>query len=206
MSSKLINYFVTTALIAAKLDKANAIAKQLLLTASNARAVALRAGDSASGFKPLTDFIDQLARVTISSSQQINVLATELSHVSANKMRTDNAICHFERASQAAAQASYVESLSPAYARIKNTEQSLHNKYIGEIFRLNDALDELARELRTAVILATLSRVEASQTALQYQDSLNGVADNVEQSAQQIKTLIDEAKKLAQELNQDANV
>ena len=85
-------------------------------------------------------------------------------------------------------------------------ELALNNKYVGEIFRLNDALDELARELRTAVILATLSRVEASQAALLYQESLNGVADNVELSARQIKTLIEEAKKLAQELHQDANV
>ncbi|REL37221.1 chemotaxis protein [Thalassotalea euphylliae] len=206
MSSKQINYFVTTALIAAKLDNANKIAKQLLLTASNARAVALRAGDSAAGFKPLTDFIDQLARVTIASSKQINVLATQLSRVSANKMRTDNAICHFERADRIATDYAYVESLSPAYGRIKRSELALNNKYVGEIFRLNDALDELARELRTAVILATLSRVEASQAALLYQESLNGVADNVELSARQIKTLIEEAKKLAQELHQDANV
>lgn len=200
------NYFVIAALIAAKLDQANKVAKQLLITASNARAVALRAGESAAGFKPLTDFIDQLAKVTIGSSKSINAIASSLNKVSSEKVRVDTALKYFAKAVSISAEYQYVDSLSPAFAKIQANEKLLNKNYKVEINALNEALEALNNELRTAVILATLSRVEASQANIQFQDSLNNVANNVESLADQIKTEIQSARTLATELYQNEDL
>ncbi|WP_325892417.1 hypothetical protein [Grimontia sp. NTOU-MAR1] len=52
------SHFVTAAVVAAELYKAREIANDISLTASNARALALRAGQGAAGFRAITDFID----------------------------------------------------------------------------------------------------------------------------------------------------
>ncbi len=187
MSDLSNNYFVSAAEIAAKLDRATTIAQQLSLTASNARAVALRAGESAAGFRPLTDFIDRLAEITISSSKKINLLAARLSQTSAEKVRSDDAIAHFNIVFEKAKGSPYISSLNTVFQRSKEKKQKLDNSYKRQIDQLSDELTTLSNELRNAVILATLSRVEASQAAVEYQDALINVADNVEGAASRIK-------------------
>lgn len=187
MSDLSNNYFVSAAEIAAKLDRATTIAQQLSLTASNARAVALRAGESAAGFRPLTDFIDRLAEITISSSKKINLLAARLSQTSAEKVRSDDAIAHFNTVFEKAKGSPYISSLDTVFQRSKEKKQKLDNSYKRQIDQLSDELTTLSNELRNAVILATLSRVEASQAGVEYQDALINVADNVEGAASRIK-------------------
>lgn len=173
--------------IAAKLDQATHIAQQLSLTASNARAVALRAGERAAGFRPLTDFIDRLAEITIKSSININQLAAALSQTSAEKVRADSAIDHFNVVFMKAKDSEYIHSLDEVFKRCQSKQQQLNKSYKRQIDRLSDELAMLSSELRNAVILATLSRVEASQAGIQYQDALINVADNVEGAASKIK-------------------
>lgn len=184
------NYFVCVAEIAAKLDQATIIAQQLSLTASNARAVALRAGERAAGFRPLTDFIDRLAELTIKSSKNINHLASALSQTSAEKVRADAAIKHFDIVYEKAKGTEYINSLNDVYLRCQSKQSELLKSYISQIDGLKDELTTLSSELRNAVIVATLSRVEASQAGEQYQDALINVADNVEGAASKIKTHI----------------
>jgi len=187
MSELSNNYFVSVAEIAAKLDQATHIAQQLSLTASNARAVALRAGERAAGFRPLTDFIDRLAEITIKSSKNINKLAAALSQTSADKERADSAITHFNIVFTKAKDSEFIHSLDEVFERCQKKQQQLNQSYKRQIFRLSDELSMLSSELRNAVILATLSRVEASQAGIQYQDALINVADNVEGAASKIK-------------------
>lgn len=187
MSDPTTNYFVSVAEIAAKLDQATHIAQRLSLTASNARAVALRAGERAAGFRPLTDFIDRLAEITISSSKKINLLASRLSQTLADKVRADEAIEHFHSVYRRAKDSPFISSLDEQLALCEMAQQKLNTKYRKQIDQLNDELAMLSSELRNAVILATLSRVEASQAGDQYQEALINVADNVEGAAGQIK-------------------
>lgn len=187
MSDPTTNYFVSVAEIAAKLDQATHIAQRLSLTASNARAVALRAGERAAGFRPLTDFIDRLAEITISSSKKINLLASRLSQTTADKVRADEAIEHFHLVYKIAKDSPFISSLDNQLALCEAAQQKLNTKYRKQIDQLNDELAMLSSELRNAVILATLSRVEASQAGDQYQEALINVADNVEGAAGQIK-------------------
>jgi hypothetical protein len=203
MSDKNYNFFVIAAVIAAKLDQATKVARLLSLTASNARAVALRAGEGAAGFRPLTDFIDRLANVTVSSSLAINKLAADLSKTAANKFRTDNAITRFEEVYRKAEGFPHISSLSPGYNRTKTIQLSLLVDYKRQLRHLTMELDTLEDELRTAVILATLSRVEASQAGVLYQEALNNVADNVESAASLIKSHIRDSQQLVFSLRQE---
>jgi len=187
MSDPITNYFVSVAEIAAKLDQATQIAQQLSLTASNARAVALRAGERAAGFRPLTDFIDRLAEITISSSKKINLLASTLSQTSADKVRADDAIKHFKAVFIKAKDSPFISSLDTQFELCEAANEDLETKYRRQIDQLSEELAMLSSELRNAVILATLSRVEASQAGSQYQEALINVADNVEGAAGKIK-------------------
>lgn len=196
------NYFVCVAEIAAKLDQATHIAQQLSLTASNARAVALRAGEKAAGFRPLTDFIDRLANITIKSSKNINLLAAALSQTSAEKVRADSAISHFNIVYIKAKESKYIKSLDEVFLRCKNKQEELDKSYKRQIDRLSDELAMLSSELRNAVILATLSRVEASQAGEQYQDALINVANNVEGAASKIKEHIKYSQQMVSTLEE----
>ncbi len=202
MSDLSHNYFVSVAEIAAKLEQATHIAQKLSLTASNARAVALRAGERAAGFRPLTDFIDRLAEITISSSKRINQLAAVLSQTSAEKVRADTAIEHFKAVYVRAKDSPYIHSLDDTYHNCSAKQQALENTYKRQIDQLNDELAMLSSELRNAVILATLSRVEASQAGTQYQEALINVADNVEGAAGQIKKHIQYSQQMVATLDE----
>lgn len=203
MSKEKYNYFVAAAIIAAKLEQANKVAKALSLTASNARAVALRAGEGAAGFRPLTDFIDRLANITIRSSQYINQIAAKLSKLSADKFRADAAIGHFKSVYKRAEGCDHLHSLDESYERTKQHQLELASAYKKQITRLSDELNELKTELRNAVILTTLSRVEASQAGEVFYEQLNNVADNVENSATLIKEHIISSLKLVASFEQE---
>jgi hypothetical protein len=203
MADKKYNFFVMAAVIAAELNRATKIARRLSLTASNARAVVLRAGESASGFRPLTEYIDRLANVTVSSSREINKLATELSKAAADKFRTDNAMSRFDMVYDKASEYKYISSLKFGYERTKKLQTTLMAKYKMQLGQLSLELDRLADELRTAGILATLSRVEASQAGALYQEALNNVADNVENAANLIKSHIYNSQQLVFSLRQE---
>jgi len=203
MSEYNYNFFVIAAVIAAKLDKATKIARRLSLTASNARAIALRAGEGAAGFRPLTDYIDRLANVTVSSSLAINSLAANLSKTAANKFRADGAIYRFKDVYKKAHQYPNIPSLNKSYERTQEIQISLLDSYKRQLRQLTMELDSLEDELRTAVILATLSRVEASQAGALYEEALNNVADNVESAASLIKSHISDSKQLVSSLRQE---
>jgi hypothetical protein len=187
------SYFVIAAIIAKQLSQATQIAKNLSLTSSNARAVALRAGESAAGFKPLTEFIDQLAALTINYSANINSAATELSQVAVKRVNAKKTKIHLEQVYIKAKDSKYIHSLDNAFTKISNLYEHYETKFNHIIFHLIETLTELKSELRTATILATLSRVEASRSGHIYEADLNHVADNVETSTQQIKALIENA-------------
>ncbi len=128
----------------AKLDQATQIAQKLSLTASNARAVALRAGERAAGFRSLTGFIDRLAEITISSSKRINQLAAILSQTSAEKVRADVAIKHFNAVYLRAKDSPYIHSLDDTYQRCSVKQQALASTYKRQIDQLNDELAMLS--------------------------------------------------------------
>jgi len=184
------NYFVLAAVVAADLHGAMAVARNISLIASNARALALRAGQGAAGFRAITDFIDELAKVTMSSSRTISGLASTFSHTSADMARAETALARFDWVYRRAHDSPYLVSLDGAYRRTQRNYQRLQGVFKQQVGALKVQLDALARELRTATVLSAMSRVEASQTGGQFEGALNLVAQNVADAAEEIQHLV----------------
>lgn len=180
-------YFVTAATVAAELHKAMYVARRISLISSNARALAQRAGHRAAGFRALTGFIDELANKTVQSSNQINALAIATSRAAIDSVNGHNTLQRFDRAFTLANDADHLHSLDHAYKAIDKKVEAIHNNFRTCVNKLTDALEELARELRSATVLAAMSRIEAIAAGLDYQQSLEVIADDVAHAANQIQ-------------------
>lgn len=194
------NPFLVTASIVYHVDHAMQACKRLSITASNARALAIQAGDAAAGFRPLTDYINRFAIITKSSSHRINQLACDLSHIATEKDISDRAINHIKHVYSSAQDATYIHSLDPVKARAEQRQQDLQHSYEEQLRELSSELNSLSDELRSADIVVTMSRIEALQAKGPHQNALNNVADNVEKVTASVKKLIDDAKRLVNRL------
>lgn len=185
MSEKQV--FVIAAEVAAELNKGMMIAKQLLLIASNARALALRAGESAAGFRPITDSIDHLVKTTLDTSKIINIKAQRLSRIATEGTRSASAIEHFQRVYVKASGASYLSSLDKVRKRNQKEFEALSTNFTKEARELHDILQSLYNELRIAQIISTMLSVEASQAHKNHHEQLNNIAHNVTELANLIQ-------------------
>jgi len=180
-------FFVVAATVAAELHKAMLVAKEMSLIASNARAIAQRAGAQAAGFRALTSFIDELANKTVSTSMTINGLAIKTSKASVAAATNEFTSQKLERAMELGSGYTFIDSVKPALNKTIEVSTGLQSKTHTEVWKLKNALEEMANELRSATVVAAMARVEASQTDKELQQSLNVIAHNVSQSASKIQ-------------------
>ena len=194
--------FVTAANVAAQLHHANIIANQISLTASNARALALRAGHRAAGFRSLTEFIDELARKTDAAAQRINRQAMAMSRTASETERAKNALIRFEQAYKKGEGHSYLSSVDQAKLATQERYTQLGLRFINQVEDLKTMLVELGKELRTANVLSAMSRVEAATSGKEFETSLNVIAENVAQSAQKIQDHVRQSQQLVNSIRQ----
>jgi len=188
--------FIIAAEVSAELNHGVMIAKQLQLVASNARALALRAGESAAGFHPITDSIDELVRLTLTTSSEINRKAQNLSQVATASARSLAVLQHFEAVYRRAKSAPYLHSLDITRAQCKAEFDALCHTFDKDSKDLHSSLQSLYAELRVALIISTMLSVEASQVAEQFKDQLNAIADNVQTFAEAIREHVLQSLKL----------
>lgn len=196
MDANNTNYFVISATVSAELYKAMRVAKDISLTASNARALALRAGQSAAGFRAITDFIDQLATVTVKSSNTINQLACKLSRTASESVRANDALTRFGTVQRRAASSPYIESLDSALRQTQAEMTALQKEFDQQVYLLQAELETIAKELRTATVLSAMSRIEASQTSAEFSEQLDVVASNVAAAATSIQRHVQRSQAL----------
>ena len=181
-------FFVSAAQVSAELHQAMLTAKQITLTAANARALAQRAGAGAAGFRAITDFIEELATMTVRASDAINKLAIITSRSASNIARAQHTQRQFKVAKQKALNAEFIDSLDKPNQASEQHLLSCKKQLTQAVANLDKQLEELRLELRTATVLAAMSRVEASQAGISYQKQLNIVAENVANAAEKIRT------------------
>lgn len=196
MDANNANYFVISATVSAELYKAMRVAKDIALTASNARALALRAGQSAAGFRAITDFIDQLATVTVKSSNTINQLACQLSRLAVESVRANDALTRFGIVQRKASSAIHIQSLDPALRQTQAEKTVLQREFDHQVYLLQAELETIAKELRTATVLSAMSRIEASQTSAEFSEQLDVVASNVAAAAISIQRHVQRSQAL----------
>jgi hypothetical protein len=188
------NKLLIASLVSKELFRAGNLAVELSLGASNARYVSARAGMSARGFVPLTEGIDRLSTTTVNISKNINELALKVS-ISVLEVRsikkTQEKLLLAIDASEALSQDKYIQDLLLA---LEVRFAAVNRKYKSHARKLSSSIIELDNELRTASVITALARVEATRADVEYQDSLNKVADTMKNTTDRIKYHIKKSK------------
>lgn len=191
--------FVMAATLAGHLYRMMLTAKLMLLSASNAKGVAARAGDKALGFRPITDFIAEMANDTILFATKINELALTVSRTSVSSMRAQDGARRFAEAKELLAGTPREEAVIPMIeASVQERDRMLVE--IKEIMsRLSLQLDEIDQRVRGSTIVVSTSRTEASRAG-EFEQYLNSIASSVEDAAKDLRAEITDCRKLIFEL------
>ena len=183
------HFFINAATVAAELSEVLTEAKNISLEAMNAKALVARAGDNVRTFKPITDFMVELANDTIWLVKEINREALVLSRTSLNELHSSDANLKFARAQQKAASAIHVETLDPIAKEAYNQHHHQSVQLRRHMRKLFELLDEIESRMLAANVVTATSRLEAATAADSYQASLEGIVIKLEKGANRIKRI-----------------
>jgi hypothetical protein len=177
--------FLIAALLAGRLYRVLTIAKTMSISSSNAKAISIRGGTKTAGFKPITEFISDMARDTISISAKINTTALHFSITAVDENRTMAALNDFNHVIEQMGDHtkkdvlySLINSLQKKINHSKN-EQANYCRVLAELF------DDITQRIRAAKVIVTNSRTEASRAG-EYQTNLFSIADDLELCSENI--------------------
>lgn len=187
--------FVIAARVAAHLHFATLIAKQLSLTAKNARAITARAGQQAAGFTAITGFIQELATKTIQLSQDINQIAVKIAMQATQLERIEQAQYCIDIVYKNASEAAYIDSISSFTEKTNVTQSTLNSDFSVMLFQLIDLVEQIRLQIRSAEVISTMSKVEASKSG-SFEEQLKVIADNIFDAAADINKELTSAEKL----------
>lgn len=187
--------FVQSARISAHLHRATRVAKALSLTSKNARAITVRAGQRAAGFIAITDFIETLSREMIAKSEAINSVAVQVSRIATEQIRTQMVCDDFDRVVEKAAGASHLESVYSAIEQAHSERAGYRKSFNGLLNRLTAELEDGWKLIRTANMLVSTAKVEASQVG-GYRAQFETIAENLEHAANEIQQQLNTAEQI----------
>lgn len=177
--------FIVVANISAALHDAQTEAKKLSLTAKNARVLAIRAGELASGFKVITNFIDEFAHKTIDFAEQVHRVSLKISTIARQTSSIRDLISRTEysiaRLDNDIAKQHILKVREQQRAKLQNYDLQFR-KACGQ---LESLLLEITDQMRAATFIASTSKVEAVQAG-NYRDNLNSVALGISRASQTI--------------------
>ncbi len=192
--------FVISAMLAGHLYRMMHTAKAMLLSTSNAKGVAARAGDKALGFRPITDFIAEMANDTIHHATKINQLALTVSRTSVASVRTQDGVRRFEQAQTQLAESGQADEIKHLIDASNKKLQEMTTQVDEIMSQLGLELDEIHQRVRGSTIVVSTSRTEAARAG-EFQHYLNSIADSVELAARDLQSEITQCRKLLQQLN-----
>jgi len=192
--------FVIAATLAGHLYSMMHTAKLMLLSASNAKGVAARAGDKALGFRPITDFIAEMANDTILYATKINQLALTVSRTSVTSMRAQDGARRFIEARQQLSGADKTGMIDHLVQASTEAQSAMQTEISDIMSQLSLQLDEIHQRVRGSTIVVSTSRTEASRAG-EFQQYLNSIADSVELAASELQREITECRQLIDVLN-----
>jgi len=177
--------FVISALLAGRLYRMLEITKVMSISSSNAKCISIRGGDKTAGFKPITDFISDMARDTISISSKINTVALKFSTTAVKEQRANIALTKFssvvnklESEEKARSLIGITDLLKEKIASFE-TAQRKDCKYLASLF------DDISQRIRAARVIVTNSRTEASRAG-EYQTNLFAIANDLQDCSDRI--------------------
>lgn len=177
---------VALASIAAELHSVMAVAWGVSLAAKNAKVISAQAGDSGRGFQPITEFIDEISQLAMDGVAEINNEALSLTKIAVNEQRCTDAYHRFNTVMQKYGDAKYIQSISPAMARVEQNMKSTTQIFKKSLSNLTMLLESMSEHMLSARAIASVSRIVTTSTN-EYRDKLKVVADDLDNAAIFIK-------------------
>lgn len=175
------------------------VTKVMYISSSNAKCISIRGGDKTAGFKPITEFISEMARDTIAISSKINEVALKFSITAVNERRANIALLNFNKvidkldsSSKANSLKGVIESLNIDIAALRKS-QSADCKFLSSLF------DDITLRIRAAKVIVTNSRTEASRAG-EYKTNLFAIANDLEGCSDAIALEIKRCKNYLEDL------
>ena len=187
-------FFVSAATVAGNLVSVMHNAKEISLAAKNAKAIAERAGEKANGFRPITDYIDEMGYETMSLVNAINKEALEVSRIAVNELRAKEVYQKLLSAKEYIGEdvpVSVEKLIQEASERLSEHTIELEK----DKARLIHLLEEIKNQMRASAVISTCSRVEATQ-AEEYETSLQVVSENVDAASKKITMIVNDCDDL----------
>lgn len=194
-SSNSKEMFVIAAQVAAHLHSATNIAKQLSLTAKNARAITARAGQQAAGFTAITGFIQELATTTITLSQQIDSIAVNIAMRATDLKRTAQAHDALRKVLTTAQESAHVNSIKPFIKNSEDKATKLNSEFKKMLNTLVYLVEQIRLQIRSAAVISAMSKVEASKSG-EFEQQLKVIAQNIFDAADNIRLELVSAESL----------
>ncbi len=183
--------YVISASVASELHSLTGIAKQVSMIAKNARALAIRAGETVSGFRAITGFIEEIAQFSSDRGSSIDSLATAVSRITVTLLRMDDARKRFNRAAGNGQQ--HVSSLDEGIALLESNFEETSKQYRRSVRRLKMEIEEIGGQLRGIQLMVSSSRVEAAGAG-DFKEGLNSVATQLENAYENMYSHIFKAR------------
>lgn len=192
--------FVVAASVAAELYAVRTMAKEIALGAKNAKVLAVRVGDRARGFQPLTAFIDDLAQQTIELAERVDRESLALSRAAVAEARIAGFRERFIEAEENLDTDSQRSEIDDRVQQLTNLRDSLRGRVREHYRELGATLEEITKASLAAKVIATNSRLEA-HSAGEYRKNLETVADGLQQAASAIEAkVVDCRNRLAERM------
>jgi hypothetical protein len=191
--------FLIAALLAGRLYRVLTVAKTMSISSSNAKAISIRGGTKTAGFKPITEFISDMAKDTISISAEINALALKFSITAANEKRMIPALIDFKRAVERIDKQNRKDSITLLINTLDEKISALRVEQYNICRILSGLFDDITQRIRATRIIVTNSRTEASR-ANQYKKNLFSIADDLEYCSESITSEIKVCKHYLEDL------
>lgn len=177
---------ITAASVTAELNGVNEIAKDMTLGVMNAKTISHRAGESAKGFQPITDYIEQVAREVAQSVVRISEGASVLSRLAVSYHHDGKVLGIYRRVIKDAEDAAHVASLVPVIKTLSQNAQQEQDHFLRDLNGLVRQLDTMKNTIRSSKVISTISRVEAASSDA-FRKNLEVVADDLESSTEKIR-------------------
>lgn len=185
--------FVISALLAGKLYRMLAITKIMSISSSNAKCISIRGGDKTAGFKPITDFISDMARDTISLSSKINAIALQFSITAVKEKRANIALENICKVLTRIENPSRAKSLHQVKDKLHHSITLYKASQTSDCKNLFSLFEDISQKIRAAKVIVTNSRTEASRAG-EYQTNLFAIANDLENCSESITNEIKDCK------------
>lgn len=177
---------ITAASVTAELNGVNEIAKDMTLGVMNAKTISHRAGESAKGFQPITDYIEQVAREVAQAVVQISKGASVLARLAVSYHHKGKVLSLYRHVMKDAGDAAHVTSLVPVIKELTQNAQKEQAHFLRDLEGLVRQLDSMKNTIRSSKVISTISRVEAASSD-SFRKNLEVVADDLESSTEKIR-------------------